>query len=459
MKKVISCLIVALLICASFAGCGGGQSSSEPASSAPPASNASSAASGSGAASTDVAKDPVTIRFSWWGGDARHEATLKVIEAFQDAYPYITVEPEYGAADGYNDKLTTQLASGTAPDVVQIDPSLMPSIIKNGDYFFDLRAEGFDLSNFDDNFISKRSQGLYSGKQYGLPSGAVATTTLFNPALADAVEIDLTKEQFYWDDFIEWGKKVRAHDSGMYLFGVNTNYLATLVTQTMIRQVTGSTAIVDEKMEVVLTEEQLTGIFEYIKSLYDNEVVPPVSYMAAFSGDNLQNDPNWIDGKYDFTMTYTSMLDVFISAAPDVELDVGLLPLVRDGVDVAYTIGCPQNFSIPSATKHKEEAFLFLDYWYNNETSMLLQGSTRSLPPTSAARAICAEAGVINPLVAKAGDIAEACSTEVEIIDTYSFASEGRQMFIDAVEQIGYATMTPAQAAKFVIDGLNGLIK
>ena len=60
-KKTVATLLMGTVLVASLAGCGGGQSSSS-------AQNQSSGASGD---------EQVTLRFSWWGGDARHEATIK----------------------------------------------------------------------------------------------------------------------------------------------------------------------------------------------------------------------------------------------------------------------------------------------------------------------------------------------------------------------------------------------
>ena len=67
--------------------------------------------------------EPVTLRFMWWGGDARATATLDVIEAFEAKYPWITIEAEYGSDEGYQEKLTTQLVSGTAADIIQMGSS------------------------------------------------------------------------------------------------------------------------------------------------------------------------------------------------------------------------------------------------------------------------------------------------------------------------------------------------
>lgn len=40
------------------------------------------------------------ITFCWWGGDSRHEATEKAVEAFMKKYPEIKVTTEYGAWSG-----------------------------------------------------------------------------------------------------------------------------------------------------------------------------------------------------------------------------------------------------------------------------------------------------------------------------------------------------------------------
>ena len=77
-------------------------------------------------------RDQVTLRFSWWGTDARHEATLAVISAFERANPNIKIEPEYGAQAGYNEQKTVQFASGTAPDIFQIETGAGPEYQKLG---------------------------------------------------------------------------------------------------------------------------------------------------------------------------------------------------------------------------------------------------------------------------------------------------------------------------------------
>ena len=111
MKKQLMAGMMAASMALSLAACGGSAASSA----------ASAADSTSGAASTSTAAstssdEQVTLRFAWWGGDERANATMEVINKFMEENPNIKIEAEYGSSDGYHDKLATQLASGTAAD-------------------------------------------------------------------------------------------------------------------------------------------------------------------------------------------------------------------------------------------------------------------------------------------------------------------------------------------------------
>ena len=121
-KRLVSVALVAALAAGTLAGCGSSSSGD----------NTQAAAGGETAGKGGSSDENITLRFAWWGGDERNEATLKVIEQFEAAHPNITIEAEYGGSDGYHDKLATQLASGTAADIVQVDPEVFPTYVSTG---------------------------------------------------------------------------------------------------------------------------------------------------------------------------------------------------------------------------------------------------------------------------------------------------------------------------------------
>ena len=222
-KRTISVILSAMLAAGMLAGCG---SSSTGASSdaASQTEAADSEAASTDSASSDAAGN-VTLRFAWWGGDERNEATQAVIKQYEEAHPGVTIEAEPGSNDGYHDKLATQLASGTAPDIVQIDPETMPTFVDAGDYFVDLNTTSIDLSTFDADYISLRINGNYDGKQIGLPTGIAGPAVLVDKTQADKFGVDMTKDGITWEDWLDYGKKVHEQDPESYLFCANKEYI------------------------------------------------------------------------------------------------------------------------------------------------------------------------------------------------------------------------------------------
>ena len=100
--------------------------------------------------------DPITITMSWWGGDGRHEATLAAVEKFMEKYPNITVETQYAAWTGWEDKMSASFATGTAPDVNQINWNWITSFSSDGSAFYDLNkvSDILDLTQFSETNLN-----------------------------------------------------------------------------------------------------------------------------------------------------------------------------------------------------------------------------------------------------------------------------------------------------------------
>lgn len=117
MKKAISLGVAAAMAATLLAGCGTA-ASSVPAASSEAASTADSTAASSEVTASETHEinttDPIELTISWWGGDSRHEAYQKALEAFHEKYPNITVSPTYGAWSGWEEKQSTALAADQA---------------------------------------------------------------------------------------------------------------------------------------------------------------------------------------------------------------------------------------------------------------------------------------------------------------------------------------------------------
>ena len=399
--------------------------------------------------------EPITLRFAWWGGDERNAATLEVIEQFEALHPNVTIEAEYGGNDGYHDELATQLASGTAADIVQVDPETFPQYVSTGDYFVNyMDYSNMDLSTFDENYISLEINGRYDGKQLGLPTGISGAGILVNQDLADEIGIDFT-QAYTWDDLLEMGRKVREYDDSMYLLCANKEYIVNLIVFNYGKQLCGSTLFDKETGELNITEEQMAELMQYVKKLYDEGVVAPASYQAAYGGDNLQSDANWIAGKYVSALTYISTIDVMVAANDSANYSMSQLPMLSGCTEKGWASNTPQVMAVTKTCEHPEMAVEFMNYFFNNETALATLGATRSVPPTENARKICSENGKLSEVTMEGANIAAAAGGTPN--DKISSSEEAKTILFDAVETVGYGATTPEEAASEIIDSLSSL--
>ena len=83
-EKVLNAVLMFSLI-GSLIGCSGGGAAEPPA-------NGGTGTETPPAVASD-SKDPVKLRIAWWGGQSRHDYTLKVIEMYESQNPHVTIEP------------------------------------------------------------------------------------------------------------------------------------------------------------------------------------------------------------------------------------------------------------------------------------------------------------------------------------------------------------------------------
>jgi oligogalacturonide transport system substrate-binding protein len=438
MKKMITMLLVIVMMI-SLAGCGNAGTDQK-------------ASTEKTVPETTTSKteenEPVTLRFSWWGGDARHEATLAVIDQFQKQYPWITIDAEYSAQDGYNDKLMTQLASGTAPDIMQIETGAGPEYFGQGQ-LYNLSELDIDFSNFDEGFLINNGH-FGSDSQYAIPMGKAGSAIIVNQDLAEKIGIDFTTE-YDWNQLLEWGKKVQSYDPSLYLISGNLDFMMAFIMRTWGRQMNGQ-PIIGPDSKLVMTEEQFEKALTFVKDLYETKTAVPLSYMASYGTSN-QDDPNWIAGKYVCNVGYTSSVEVMAAANPNAKYIAGNMPILTDALSDGWVNDCPQYVGIYAKSKHPKEAAMFLDFFFNNDEAIKTLGTVRSVPPTAKAQEITEAAGSLNPLTKMAVDVSQKYNGVSDSGKTTS--AEVTAILKDAYETVAYGVKTPAEAAKEAVSLIN----
>jgi multiple sugar transport system substrate-binding protein len=165
-----------------------------------------------GALGTPALAQDRRIRHFWWGNPERDKRTFAVIDIFNSKNPGIVVEGEtLGFAD-YFTKLTTQIAGGNMPDVIQMGYGVMFEYINNGAIvpLDDYVGKSLDVSKIDQSALDA---GTVGGKLYAVSIGANSHVAMYNTRLYEAAGIKVGEnfDPFGWtyDDVARIGKTIK----------------------------------------------------------------------------------------------------------------------------------------------------------------------------------------------------------------------------------------------------------
>ena len=105
------------------------------------------------------------VALAWWGNPTRNKNTDAEIAAFMEANPDLKITAQPGEFNSYWDKLATQTAGGTAPDIIQMD---MAYIAEYG-----IRGALLDLGRVDTSKFVEGTvdSGKIDGKLVGVNAG------------------------------------------------------------------------------------------------------------------------------------------------------------------------------------------------------------------------------------------------------------------------------------------------
>jgi len=169
--------------------------------------------------------EDITLRFSWWGSQDRHDRTLGVIKLFEEKYPNVKIQPEFLGAGEYFQKLDVQAAAKNLPDVIQQSGECIlyaeKGLLLNLDPY--VEDNKLDLTHASESEIS---QGRYNGKLYAANNGNNSYGYAYDPELFKKAGVEEPKPNWTWEDYIEKGKKI--HNAlGIYADDVYNSVAAT----------------------------------------------------------------------------------------------------------------------------------------------------------------------------------------------------------------------------------------
>jgi len=344
------------------------------------------------AAGSAFAADDVDLRMSWWGGNGRHQVTLKAVEEFQKQHPNIKVKSEYTGWDGHLSRLTTQIAGGTEPDVMQTNWNWLPIFSKTGTGFYDLNTVkgDLDLAQFDPKELQSTT---VDGKLNGIPISVTARVFYFNDETWKKAGISYPKT---WEELMAAGKTFESKLGKQY-FPVVLEHQDTLsLLRSYMVQKYNIPEIDTAKKQFGYSKEQWVEFFGMYKKLIDSHVMPDTKYYASFGKSNMYEMKPWIEGEWAGTYMWNSTINKYSdNLKPPAKLELGSYPMLPGATDAGLFFKPAQMFSISKTTKHPKEAAMLINFLLNEKAGVEALGLERGVPLSKAAVTQLTADGVI----------------------------------------------------------------
>ena len=457
MKKAISLGVAAAMTATLLAGCGTAASSSAATSEAASTAESTAAESTAEAAPSEAHEinttDPIELTISWWGGDSRHEAYQKALEAFHEKYPNITVSPTYGAWSGWEEKQSTALAADQGSDVMQVNWNWLYQYSPTGEKFVDLReySDVIDLSQWSD--AAKNACTVADSLQ--------------------AVPISMTGRIFYWnmntfkqagieqvpasyDDLIAAGKAFQEKLGDDYYPLAIGQYDRMILMTFYLESKYGKAWV--ENNECQYSEEEVVDGLNFIKSLEDNHVIPTRPTMIAAGFDSIDKSQEWIDGKYAGIFEWDSAPSKYQSALADNSgFTVGEEIKFGDKANGGFS-KVSMGMAITKTCKNPAEAATLIEYLWNGDGAAIM-GSECGVPASKAGLATAQAAGKINELVAEAnGKVMSFVSCQLDpLFESSDLKATGTGIYQEVFDTVDYDNKSGADVVDTLLDGMSAV--
>ncbi len=452
--KKIASLVLASAMALSLTACGGGSdnaATTAAATQAPAETTAGEPAAAEGL--TVNTADPITITMSWWGGDGRHEATMKAVEAFMAKYPNIKVEMQYAAWTGWEDKMSASFATSTAPDVNQINWNWITSFSSDGSAFYDLNkvSDILDLTQFSED---KLNACTVAGELQGVPVAMTGRIFYWNKSTFAKAGLETPKSLA---DLMAAGPIFQEKLGDEYYPLAMNEYDRTILMIFSLESKYGKAWVENNALQY--TQEEIVDGLNFITSLEEAHVIPTIKSLANDGAESLDKNPKWMDGRYAGIFEWDSSASKFEGALNDGEEFVVGEEFTDMGDSKGGFAKVSMCWAISENTEHPAECAALINFLMNEEEGVKILASERGIPASAAGLKICQDNGLLNEKVAEANGKVLA-HVEFPLDPKFEAAalknSDG--IYYDVMAGVSYGDYDAEEAAEILIEGVEDVL-
>lgn len=401
--------------------------------------------------------DQVELRFAWWGGKARNQATLKALDAFEAKYPNIKVKAEYTGWDGFYSRLTTQINSNTEADVIQTNWNWLTLLSKTGDGFYDLNklSQPIGLDQFSPAALASTT---VNGKVNAIPVSANVMLFYYNAATWQKAGVPLPKS---WDDLLKAGPAFKEKLGDNYYPLILTEQDSLLLLNSWVYQGNQKPMVDEKTRKLGWNHDDLVQAFTFYRQLVTAHAVPDSRTMASFGKGIAYEMKPWINGEwggiYNWNVMYTAESQNLSNPA---DLVMGDYPMREGAKDAGQFNKTALMLSISKNTRHPQEAALLINFLMSEKEGVVPVGLERGVPLSKAGAQILRDAGLLkenDPVLTGLTQSASLPnhSKPLPYLEDPQFTA----LFLAALQSIDYGKATVDQAATRFEEQANRILR
>jgi len=328
-----------------------------------------------------IASAQTTIVWSFWGDPGELPPNYEVIEAFHAAQNDIRIEVQHAPWGSYFDRIQTQMAGGTAPDVMFLNN--IPSYASRGVLFpLDelVARDGFNTGTYLQGLLQAFS---YDGQSFGFARDNDTNVLYFNKDLFDAAGVAHPSADWKWDDLRAAAAALTVRDAQgravQYGLALEKNRYPQWVYQ-------NGGALFDNPLnpsEFLLDSPAAIEAIGFIAGMIlDDRSVPSFDAMAQLGSTT----ELFSTGRVAMVMTNAARMPTFMGAS--FAWDVAPLPAGPTGLR-ANTLG-GAGYVMSATTQHPEAAWTFLQFLAGPEGQSIFAKTGVAVPASYADPAVAA---------------------------------------------------------------------
>ncbi|WND39886.1 extracellular solute-binding protein [Streptomyces sp. BB1-1-1] len=367
--------------------------------------SACSGGTGAGSTSSD-------LTMTWWGSDDRHNAYKKALKYFQEKNPKIKIRETYSGYEGFFDKFNTNIAGGSAPDLLQMDTALVAQYARKGVLapIDEYVGESLDLTGFSKTLLAA---GTVDGKLYGVPSGIGVNQLTVNRSGLEELGLEFPDPEWTWTDLRKISQDVHKKSGGK-VYGVDDVGGGALQAFEVFAREHGQTFFSDDGKKIGFTADTLQQWWEYWAEMRKLNACPPPAITSAAHNDLTKNAV--VIGKALFTFD----IGVYGAGGSITDAQLDFLPTPQgdgSGAREGNFVNGGVLLSATKASKRVADSVKIMSFFAQDTTAIKDMQLYRGIPPTEKARNLIASglnetdkrnmamADYISKRVSKAADV------------------------------------------------------